>query len=168
MPAGFLNDPIPVTGEIDSLFSRRFVFTKRPSAVPGDLRPLWRVSVLLLILANSRKQKATLQKIHFLGHAIRTSENRVKSEAVLSGHRPATDFVLRVDPALGRALDLARGERLVAMQRGRAYELTTKGKTLVNAIMDEPTLLLVEKGFLRRVASVATEKNISSIVSLEI
>jgi hypothetical protein len=53
-----------------------FIFKSRPSPVPGDLRPTWRIALILLILINSRSKKASLRKLHVVSWAARTAVNR--------------------------------------------------------------------------------------------
>ena len=145
--------------EIDVPFS----FTERPTPLPGDLRPAWRVSLILLMLFNSRGQKATFQKLHLLNSACRSKDTRNAFFRYTQGEVRKDEIIPRVEPSLIRAVNLARGEGLIEVEKGRNLKLTPKGQQVaiqLNAIED---CMAVEKQFLRAVGKFATEKNVESL-----
>jgi hypothetical protein len=95
-----------------------FSFRSRPGSVPGDLRISWRLAVVLLILKYSRSKRASLPKLHLLNDAIRSKSAMEKLAEIVTGNRSVQDWRIRVEPALGRALDFARGEGLVEFKSG--------------------------------------------------
>src|SRR5438876_12415673 len=95
-----------------------FSFERRPAPLPGDLRPAWRIALLLLILFHSRAQKASLQKLHVLNWAARTAGNQKLLLRFMSGAAGKDEIIPRVEPSLNRAINFARGESLVVVQNG--------------------------------------------------
>ena len=151
----------------DDILSSPFIFTERPSAVPGDMRLSWRISICLLILNSSRSSKASLQKLLFLGHAIRTPQNRMNAAKALSGLSQYFAFIFRVEPTISRALDFARGSGLIRQIDGKSFQLTSDGIAAVKQISVDPELFRNEKAFLEEVRNLATEKRIMQILSME-
>jgi len=145
----------------------RFLFRKQPVALPPDLRPIWRISVLLLILHRCCRQKrASLNKLHVLSWAIRTSQSRQTFLDVFNGVAHPDKAVIRFDPAMNRALDLVRGENLVQQIGGDHFQITTKGTALSGEIESDDDLMRVEKWFLGELGSNATETRIKKLMRL--
>src|SRR5687767_3185407 len=90
-----------------------FIFKRRPSPLPADLRPRWRVSLLLLILFHSRGQKASLQKLHVMNWALHSECTRGLLLRFAEGRIPKDSLIPRIEPSLTRAIDLAMAENLV-------------------------------------------------------
>lgn len=83
---------------IRSKLTGDFSVTKRPEPIAGDLRLGWGVSLLLLVLASSRGQRCSLQKIHFLAHLSRTAKSRQHMREVLARRRGPVDLSVRIEP----------------------------------------------------------------------
>jgi hypothetical protein len=149
---------------LNQIFEGPLKFTIRPIPVPGELRLPWKLALVLLIVGYSRGKRASIQKLHSLNHFIRTSGNRERILAVAKGTRPSESLVVRFDPALTRALDLARGEGLVEINSTGRVQLTTSGEDVLKAIDSDEELLTAEKEMLRAVATWATEQEIKRIL----
>src|ERR1019366_3044648 len=92
---------------------RAFRFTRRPMAIAAELRPDWKIGALLLILhLSSRGGKSSLRRLHILNWALRSAKNRAEFEQVREHQQPLFSFEFRFEPALGRAINLAVGEKL--------------------------------------------------------
>ena len=99
-----------------------FVFHLRPVALPADLRPEWRISVLIMAMSKcGRAGKMSLKKAHVVNWAVRDQSTRDTFLRMISGNRQLEDVVVRFDPAFNRALDLAAGEGLVTMEKKCAH-----------------------------------------------
>jgi hypothetical protein len=142
-----------------------FIFKRRPSPVPGDLRPLWRIALVLLILLSSRSKKASLRKLHVISWAARSSINRGRFIRYSKGKIAKDEIIPRVEPSLNRAIDLARGEGLVTVDGGKSLTLSSIGLNLADEINRSEDCLIAEKQFLSEVKSFANETNIDDLLS---
>jgi hypothetical protein len=158
MPAKFL----------DTLLDGPFALTPRPEPVPGDLRRAWGIALIILILGRSRGKRASLQKLHFLGHSARTRQTRHEAQQVFVGERRTSDFVVRVEPWLNRALAFAKGAGLVELEKGKTARLTESGIDVCKTLYEQTSLCSEEKAFLENVGSKATEAAIEKIMRMEL
>jgi hypothetical protein len=140
-----------------------FRFTERPTPLAGDLRPAWRVGLILLMLLNSRGQRATLQKLHLLNSACRSEETRRCFLRYAQGDGRKDDIIPRVEPSLIRAINLARGEGLIEVEKGKNLKLTPRGVNTAKQLGDAQDCMVVEKEFLRAVGKFTTESNVESL-----
>lgn len=141
-------------------------FQRRPITIPGDLRPHWQIGVVLLILWNSRKAKASLQKIHILNWAIRDAARQRALVAYMDGTIGPEDVIVRYEPGLDRALRLAAAEGLAAIVKTNELQLTPKGSAAAQQI-EGADCLQSEKQFLKEVGSQASEKRMKALLRLE-
>jgi len=142
----------------------RFRFHHGPTSVPGDLRIAWRLAVVVLVLAYSRGQKASLAKLHLLNDALRSADSAQRLADVLARRRPFSDWTIRVEPALGRAIDMARGEGLITARSGRVYQLAGKGQQAAEFLKHQEGVLTAERSFLSLHGSEVTEAFTNEIV----
>lgn len=140
-----------------------FKFNLRSTPLPADLRPAWRVALVLLILFHSRGQKATLQKLHVLNSAMRTPGTRQVFIEYVEGKARRDEVIPRVEPGLNRAVNFARGEKLVEIEKGKNYRLTPKGLEAAKEIDNSKECLEIEKAFLRRVKKFVSENKIEDL-----
>ena len=139
------------------------VFHSQPETIPGDLRPLWRISILILILhLTSRGARASLSKIHVLNWAVRSDENRDKLLTTIQGKLAPDIIFIRVDPALNRAIDLACGENLVKHIAGDRVQLTARGIKIANQLLEQDDLFLKEVDFLKEIGKTSLTESLVS------
>src|SRR5262245_35090316 len=106
-----------------------FVFTRRPAAIPADLRLGWRIGLLVLLLSKCcRAGRTTLARLHVHSWAIRNKANKDNLSAVIAGDIPPDALLVRVEPSLSRAVEFAIGEGLVQRIGGRQIALTAMGR----------------------------------------
>jgi len=129
-------------------FAVKFTFSRRPAPLPPDLRPMWRVSILLLILQHCRSHRSSLQRFKDL----------------LAGQLSPSDIIVRYEPALIQAIDFALGGILVRRVGGDKLELTEKGAKLAVKLMEDQWTLSPEKAFLQEVRPQIAENRIRQIV----
>lgn len=143
---------------LSPLFESTYLFRDQPVSVPPDLRPIWRMSLLVLLMTRCCRQgKATLQKLHVLNWALRTPESRDALLEALDGHAAPDSNLVRYDPALNKTLDFARAENLVLQLDGGRYQITQKGITLAKELEADSTSFVSERSFLDSVGSRLTE-----------
>jgi hypothetical protein len=110
----------------------RLIFTPRPAPVSPRLRPARRVALLLEMVAKCHGTKATLLQLH----AIDTALIDPRARRLLAGDysREATLSVVRVDPALNRAVDRAIGDGLLTMNKNATVALTPAGRDALKSL----------------------------------
>lgn len=140
-----------------------FTFRERRTPLTGDLRPAWRISLVLLMLLYSRGKKATLQKLHVLNSACRSTATRSAFLRYVQGNARKDEIIPRVEPSLNRALNLARGEGLVEVENGKNIKLTIVGLELAKRLEVAADCLEAEKSFLKQVGTFVTEGNIEKL-----
>jgi hypothetical protein len=144
-----------------------FTFRRRPSAIPADLRPHWRIAVILLILSKgSRGQQASLKKLHVLNWAMKSDQARARFRDYCAGLARPDDVIIRFEPSLDRAVGFAVAEGLVQFEDGRKLSMTDRGRRLA-AEIDKSDVLQQEKFFLDEVRAKATETRIESLLNWE-
>jgi hypothetical protein len=141
-----------------------FIFSRRPIDVPADLRPAWRIGLLILLLKNCcREGKARFTQLHVLNWGVRSEENREALENALHGSVGADALLVRIEPSLNRAVDLAIGEGLVARRSGDQIELRDSGHALADEIGSDATLYRTEKEFMQRIRKRVTGRFVDGL-----
>lgn len=144
-----------------------FLFTRRPSAVPGDLRPAWRIGLLVLLLNGCcRSARSSFARLHVLNWGISSSKSRENLLAAVNGTMSAQSLIVRFDPFLNRAVDFAIGEGLIKRYDGSKIELTTQGKQLAKDIVAADTAYLSEKSFINAIRFEVSETLVSTMFRL--
>jgi hypothetical protein len=145
-----LASPVPsrfLMEEFDIL-DVQFTFKRRPLDLPGDLRPNWRVPVLVLMLRFCcRGGKSSLFKLHLLNWAIREKESQAALILSLSGSPDYSDIRIQVEPSFIRAIQFAVGEGLAERLENNRIRLAEKGRQLASDIA-ESNCLAEERAFL--------------------
>ena len=142
-----------------------FTFTPRPVAVPGALRPVWRVNLLLLMLRRcGRANVMSVSKLHTLNWAIRSARNRHSFVAAISQAARPDQILVRFEPSLMRALDFAIGAKLVVADRGTRLRLTDKGVAVADEILARSDTYDEERAFLDDVRGLVPESAINSLL----
>ncbi|MDO9488841.1 MAG: hypothetical protein Q7J32_10745 [Sphingomonadaceae bacterium] len=103
-------------------------FTVRADPISPDFRPERRVAVCMLIVDKSRAGRASWKAMHVLSWALQ-SPKRVEMLTNLTSGTDLLDMpVVRFEPALDRALDLALGLGFLTRDGGGPFELTDAGR----------------------------------------
>jgi hypothetical protein len=138
--------------------SQSFRFIRRPMAIAAELRPDWKICALLLILhLSSRGGRSSLRRLHILNWALRSAQNRAEFEQVREHQQPLFSFQFRFEPALGRAINLAAGEKLVEWVGGNRLQITAKGKRWITEVIKDESVMQEEREFLTRIGKDITE-----------
>lgn len=150
---------------LSPLLDAAFLFRDRPVSLPPDLRPLWRLALLVLLLEKCCRQgRASLPKLHMLNWALRTPESRQALLESLEGNAKPDSNLVRFDPALNQTLDLAQGEALVTQIDGNRYQITTKGLELAAEIEKDRSTFVTELHFLEAIGGKLTEALVSKMI----
>lgn len=141
-----------------------FVFNGRPESIPGDLRPLWRIGVLLLMLyMASWGKKSSFGRLHVLNWALRSDEGRDALLGILEGRLNPGTVVVRIEPSLNRAVDFAHGEGLLKKVGGDRVQLTSTGEAEAKRILDQDELFARERRYLEQVGKRLTEALVTDL-----
>lgn len=139
-----------------------FLFRRRPVAIPGNLRPAWRIGLLTLLLNGCcRSARTSLARLHVLSWGVSTDENRYNLLNAVEGALTPDSLIVRFDPFLNRAIDFAIGEGLVRRCDGSKIELTSSGKSLANELLMTETIYVEEKRFISVIRLRVTETLVS-------
>lgn len=123
-----------------------FLFRRRPVALPADLRPTWRIGLLVLLLCLCcRQQRSSLTRLHVLNWAVRSEANHEDLTALIEGRLSPDQLIVRFEPAFNRAIDFAIGEGLVKRVDGSRIELTESGKAFAEEISKSAEVYVTEK-----------------------
>ena len=115
-------------------------FTERADPISPDFRPERRVAVCMLIVEKSRASKASWKAMHVLSWALQ-SPRRVEMLTNLKNGNDLLDMpVVRFEPALDRALDLAIGLGILMRDGTGPFELTDAGKSALAEIREAGVL----------------------------
>jgi hypothetical protein len=152
------------TEEVLSVLEVPFTFSRRPVAIPGDMRPLWRIALIALFLnISSRGAKSSLTRLHALNWLSKKQASQDQLISLLDKKYLSETIIVRYEPSFNRALDLAIGERLIARLDGKNFSLTPKGRAFAKAIESEDDCLSPEKAFLSKIGKRFTEEMSSTL-----
>lgn len=141
-----------------------FIFRRRPVALPGDLRPTWRIGLLVLLLSRCcRQQRSSLTRMHVLNLAARSEVNHAYLTALIAGRLSPDQLIVRFDPACNRAIDFAIGEGLLKRVDGSRIELTESGKALAEEISNDSEVYVTEKKLAGAIKQKASETLVDNI-----
>ncbi len=122
-------------------FNVPFVFRDQPTAIKGDLRPLWRMCLVVLLMRKCcRSNRTSHAKLHVLNWAMLDEDNRAKLLNLTKSASDPTDILVRIEPFLNVAVNYAQGEGLIKQENGNRLVLTTRGVTLALRTSKTPSL----------------------------
>ncbi len=135
-------------------------FTRRPTSVPPDLRPEWRLPLLLLIVRHCRGQTASREQLSILNSAILRPESRRALLAALGGRLTPETPIAQFEPALDRAIDRAVGLGLLIVNAHDRLELTTVGRTVLRTLDSDDNLFVNERELLKSLPKALSQATI--------
>ncbi|QDX29483.1 hypothetical protein [Dickeya poaceiphila] len=140
----------------------KMTFNSTGSPVEPELRPIWRISLLTIILNKlCRGSSASLKKIQVLYSLIASADKRSRylSEGAFS------DISIRFDPLLDKAISLGLAEGVFSLDTAKSVVLTNKGTLLSKKIYKDSTLFVFEKEFIENYSkSEFSDKKIDQIL----
>ena len=130
------------------LFDTAFEFNDRPAPVPADIRADWRVPLLMLIVDSCRGRRASLQQVQAIAEAAIFEESREDFLRSFEGEADPASLLIRYDPAVTRAANLAVGLDLLSWHNRSRLGLTAKGQAMLEAILEDGGAFVEERAFL--------------------
>jgi hypothetical protein len=166
LPAAFsIGDAMTSANGIDivELLDVAFDFERQPDPVPAALRPERRVPLVLLLVAKSHGAGASWKGLQLLSWVVRDPEHA----ALMASLREDRDLpdrpVVRFEPALDRAVDLAAGLGLLEQKASRAFRLTDAGKRVVEDL-EVSDAFSHEREILALLAGKVTQKEVARVL----
>jgi predicted transcriptional regulator len=138
---------------------RELTFRPKSKPLPADLRPLYKITFILMVLKiNSRDKTASLIKLQFFNWILKkNSMEWLDNEKIVKDCDFSLDKV-HLDPTINQALNYATAEELVTITRSSRYQLTDKGNEFLEKVLrDEPRILLKEREFLMQIGKMVPE-----------
>ena len=136
-------------------------FTRRPTPVLPEHRPMYKIGQILVMLLYSRGGKSSLLRLHLLNWILKSSERiQPLRRAVQAGALPLLTWGF--DPALVIALRFAYAERLV-IQTSTGYKLEKKGRDFIEAALNDADILSFERSVLSEIGLGLTEGMVENV-----
>lgn len=129
----------------------------------------WRFSLNLLILTRSRSKRSSLARLYILNDAARSFDDADLLSDILIGAIGLADWRIKVEPALGRALDLMVGEGLLGwatVSDRLGVELSPSGLGLAAEIQKDKDIMSSEKGRIDFLSSLLTEVRVTEFLKV--
>lgn len=120
--------------QLTRILEASFDYVAQPTPVPPALRPERRVPLLLLLVAKGHGSGSSWKTLQLLNWAIRDPKNIELLVTVNSSSDIPDRPIVRFEPALDRAIDIAVGLDLLEQKLSGAFKLTTSGRNLVGQI----------------------------------
>lgn len=138
-------------------------FRRKPMPLYAELRPLYKISQLLLVLdIASRGKRANLIKLHLFSWVLKT-EQREKILLESAEQGKILFGFWGIDPAVNVALQFAMAEGFVFWDKG-AYKISEKG-TLFIRKSDLHDLFIDEVKFLKAIGNKITDTMINDVTN---
>lgn len=148
-----------------------FTFTVRAEPLPGDLRPDWRIAlILIMIMGCGWRGSMALKKLHLVCSAASSAPSRGLLLRMLDGVRNLDDVPLRIDPSLNRAIDYAIAEGLLAASvksKTLSLEVLPHGKEFYDKVMAAIDCMEQEKRFADQLRGRLSSEKVEEILNWE-
>ena len=140
------------------------VFNVRPMPLYPSYRPMYKVSLILLILSiNGYAGKSSLLKLHLFSWALKSHKNLdALKEFVVSNYKNDLKF-FGIELTLNRALNLAIAEKLISFIDDK-YTLLEKGVEFSNYLIKSKDLFIYEKQVLKLVGKSITDEKMNELL----
>jgi hypothetical protein len=141
------------------------VFQRRPASVPPDVRPEWRIPLLLLLVQKCRARTASREQLHMLSSAILSDGSRRALVASLASRFLPDLPLVQYEPALDRAIDRCIGLELLSVTAGGRLTLTANGSAIIDAIDQSDDVLEHERSLLAQLPDHLTQTTTRSALA---
>jgi|SRR5690625_547469 len=140
-------------------------FTDRPISLYPSYRPMYKISLILMILHyNGYGGKASLLKLHLFSWALKSKKNLNAFKAFVTQDSKDNIKFFGIELTLNRALNLAYAQELIDVEKGK-YFLLKKGDEFVKYLIEDKELFVYEKQVLSFIGKKITEKKITELIN---
>ncbi|MFJ7976661.1 hypothetical protein ACIQZI_13310 [Peribacillus sp. NPDC096379] len=143
-----------------------YKFNKRSSPIPPELRPIWKLAIVVLILDKCcLKYTSSFQKMQILCWAVKNMKNQSELLNFITNRNTDGYFnlVVRYEPSVNRIIDIALAEEYIELVNGNRIRLTDKGKKFAGEIDKATDILENEKCFFKLIGKGLSEKLLSEL-----
>lgn len=138
-----------------------FTFNRVPTPLAPENRPIWRISLIALILFQlSRGHKASSQKILALSSIISSKHKRAIFNSVLSKDQSSSKLNIRFDPSVNRAIDFGIAEGILCLDRPKNVCLTEKGIAFAEKLIATEDVFSLEREFMGKFSKNALNERV--------
>lgn len=124
-------------------------FNHRGTPIDPELRPLWRISLIALILMKSCSgNKANSKKVQALYSLVASEKKRNAYNSSFTESGSTSIVNIRFDPLVDRAVDMGLGENFFFLDETKNIKLTEKGLAFAKRIDGDINIFILEKDFL--------------------
>lgn len=147
------------------LLTDQIIFENKPIAVPYNYRISYKVSQLCIIFQLCcYKGGCSLVKLHMISVALTTEDDGEKFKDFIQNEFSNYTLV-RFDPVVNRAVKYMLFEGIILQQKNGLFRLTQKGKSYVNKIIKDDSLMIIEKRYLRSISYKLSEEKIKWLMT---
>ena len=151
---------------INSYISNDIIFDSRAAAVPYNYRISYKIALISAIIGKCcGKKGCSAIKLQMIIAATTSKSAKDELFALIDNPFITETAIIRFDPAISRAINLAMADEVIFRQSNGLYRLTDKGRTLLNTIYKDTETLAVEKQLLSELSNKLTENIIDCIAS---
>lgn len=141
-----------------------FVFRRRPVPIPGDLRPAWRIALIVLLMRKCCRQNRTSRtRLHVLSWGFLSPDGREQLQAAVERRLRPDALIVRFEPFLEQAIAFAVGEELLRVLSDGRVELTESGVAFANELDSDESVLVQEKELMEILRSRLTEQLVNDM-----
>jgi hypothetical protein len=128
---------------------KTMTFNHRGTPIDPELRPLWRISIITLILFKlCSGNKANSKKIQVLYSLVASEKKRNSYKSSIKNPNSTSIINIRFDPLVDRAVDMGLGEMIFLLDDAKSIKLTEKGLAFAKRIDKDCNIFIIEKDFL--------------------
>lgn len=146
---------------IDDIFEYPFTFSKRKNFTSCESRPLWKASLIVLILGLvGRESKATLQKVHVANWIVKKNSH-LESFLDWNGKNERKRPNVRLEPAIDSIINILISNGIVVKSDGKVG-LTDSGLKFFDEL-NLDNVFSVEKDALRKSKRYLSEASVKRL-----
>lgn len=152
--------------DVNSYINNDIIFNSKAPAVPFNYRISYKIALICSIIGKCcGKKGCSAIKLQMITAATASAKARDELFSLIDKPHATETAIIRFDPAISRALNLALADNVILRQSNGLYRLTDRGKALVASIYKDDTILTVEKRLLSDLSNKLTEDIIHCIES---
>ncbi len=143
------------------------IFEAKADAVPYHYRITYRVALICIIIGKCcGKKGCSAIKLQMICAATESQKIQTDLFKLIERELVSETTLIRFDPAVTRAINLALYDNLIFRQSNGLYRLSEKGKKLVEAIYCDNDLMQQEKTLFSKLKNRLHEELIDTISSI--
>ena len=150
--------------DVNSYINNDIVFDAKASAVPYNYRISYKIALICAIIGKCcGKKGCSAIKLQMINAATTSKKARVELFKLIDNPFTTETTIIRFDPSISRAINLAIADEIIFRQSNGLYRLRDKGKALLNEIYKDEETFIVEKQLLFDLSNKLTEDIIDRI-----